>query len=137
MEITGISATNSVQGKMISLNQKPTTVQKSTVKPQTVAPLAGVPTTASTQSLTAGTRVSTGGKASAAPAAGTGGNAQLDATVAAVYTTSVKGTSYSGSVDESDGTYTASVPSLAGASAAGSSILSAESNLSARIDELV
>jgi len=53
------------------------------------------------------------------------------------YSTSVAGKQYSGSVEESGGQYTASVPSLAGATASGSSIDAAENNLNNRIDELV
>jgi predicted RNase H-like HicB family nuclease len=49
----------------------------------------------------------------------------------------VSGVQYSGSVEQSGGQYTASVPSLAGASASGSTMQAAEDNLSARIDELV
>jgi predicted RNase H-like HicB family nuclease len=57
--------------------------------------------------------------------------------MAAVYSTSVAGKSYSGSVDESGGEYTASIPNLPGASASGSSLESAENNLNAVIDMLV
>jgi predicted RNase H-like HicB family nuclease len=49
----------------------------------------------------------------------------------------VGGKQYTGSVEESDGEYTASVPNLAGATATGSSEQAAENNLAARIDELV
>ena len=57
-------------------------------------------------------------------------------TLAAVYTTTVAGKSYSGSVVESDGEYEASVPNLPGASASGSSVESAENNLAVVIDAL-
>jgi predicted RNase H-like HicB family nuclease len=53
------------------------------------------------------------------------------------FSTTVGGKLYSGSVEESGGEYTASVPSLAGASATGSSIAAAENNLNNRINELV
>jgi len=52
------------------------------------------------------------------------------------YSTSVAGKSYSGSVEESGGTYTASVPGQPGASANGSSVQSAENNLDAVLDSL-
>jgi len=48
----------------------------------------------------------------------------------------VAGKTYSGSVEESNGTYTVSIPSLPGASASGSSAQSAETNLSVLIDVL-
>jgi predicted RNase H-like HicB family nuclease len=48
----------------------------------------------------------------------------------------VGGKSYSGSVEDSGGTYTASVPSVPGASASGSSVQSAESNLNIVLDVL-
>ena len=59
------------------------------------------------------------------------------ATLAASYSTTVGGKNYSGTVEESGGTYTASVANLLGAIASGSSIQSAENNLSIRIDTLV
>jgi len=49
--------------------------------------------------------------------------------LAAVYSTTVDGKSYSGSVEKSNGTYTASVANLPGASASGSSVASAENAL--------
>jgi predicted RNase H-like HicB family nuclease len=55
----------------------------------------------------------------------------------ASYSTTVAGKQYSGSVQESDGEYTASVSTLAGATASGSSIQAAENNLTTRIDEIV
>jgi predicted RNase H-like HicB family nuclease len=53
------------------------------------------------------------------------------------YSTTIAGKQYSGSVEESGGQYTASVASVSGASATGSSLSAAENNLSNRIDELV
>jgi hypothetical protein len=53
------------------------------------------------------------------------------------YSTTVGGKQYSGSVEESDGEYTASVPNLAGATATRSIEQAAENNLHERIDELV
>ena len=57
--------------------------------------------------------------------------------LAAVYSTTVAGKSYSGDVEATGGVYEASVPNLFGASATGSSIQAAENNLSVRIDALV
>jgi len=53
------------------------------------------------------------------------------------YSTTVAGKQYSGSVENSGGQYTASVPGLAGASASGSTMQAAEDALTLRIDELV
>jgi predicted RNase H-like HicB family nuclease len=53
------------------------------------------------------------------------------------YSTTVAGKSYSGSVQESDGSYVASIPNLPGASASGSSVQSAENNLNVVVDSLV
>jgi predicted RNase H-like HicB family nuclease len=58
------------------------------------------------------------------------------ATIAASYSTTVAGKSYSGSVQESGGVYTASVPMPPGVSASGSSIESAEMNLNMILDTL-
>ena len=58
------------------------------------------------------------------------------ATLAGSYSTTVNGTSYSGSVEESGGTYTASIPNLPGATASGSSLQAAENDLNIRIDIL-
>jgi hypothetical protein len=57
--------------------------------------------------------------------------------LAASYSTTVGGKSYSGTVVESGGVYTASVASLPGATASGSSAEAAENNLTVRIDVLV
>lgn len=58
-------------------------------------------------------------------------------TLAAVYSATVGGKNYSGSVEQSGGVYSASVPNLPGASASGSSVQAAENNLTLRIDTLV
>jgi predicted RNase H-like HicB family nuclease len=56
--------------------------------------------------------------------------------LAASYSTTVAGKSYSGSVEESEGTYVASVPMPPGVSASGSTIQSAEENLNTILDTL-
>jgi hypothetical protein len=58
------------------------------------------------------------------------------ATIAASYSTTVGGRNYSASVAKSGGVYTASVPMPPGVSASGSSIESAELNLSIILDTL-
>jgi hypothetical protein len=60
-----------------------------------------------------------------------------EAALAAVYSTTVDGKTYSGSVEQSGGEYTASVANLPGATASGSSIEAAEDNLGTIIDALV
>jgi alanine dehydrogenase len=66
---------------------------------------------------------------------GGGGGAAAAAAASAVeaaattYSTTVGGKNYSGSVQESDGVYEASIPNLPGASASGSSAELAEANL--------
>lgn len=54
----------------------------------------------------------------------------------AAYSTHVAGKGYAGSVSENNGIYYVSVPNLPGAHATGTSIQSAENNLTLRIDEL-
>jgi len=57
-------------------------------------------------------------------------------TLAATDSTTVAGKNYSESVEESGGTYVASVPSPPGRRASGSSIVSAENNLNIKLDTL-
>ena len=67
-----------------------------------------------------------------------GGSAAVQETDQATsFSTTVAGKQYSGSVADSDGTYTASISNLSGATASGSSAQAAENNLNVRIDELV
>jgi len=89
--------------------------------------------TASTGSA-APAKSSKGGGASGGGAGG-GGNVVAE-TMAATFSTSVGGKQYSGSVEKSGTEYSASVGNLAGASASGSSIQSAENNLTMKIDVL-
>jgi predicted RNase H-like HicB family nuclease len=60
-----------------------------------------------------------------------------EVTAATSFSTTVNGKQYSGSVQESDGEYTASASGLTGASATGSSAQAAENNLTTRINEIV
>ncbi len=55
----------------------------------------------------------------------------------AVYTTTVGGKRYSGSISHADGLYTISVPNVPGASVTAPSLQAAEAELYIRIDELV
>jgi len=56
--------------------------------------------------------------------------------LAASYSTTVEGKDYGGTVEESAGTYTASVPIPPGARASGSTIQAAENNLNIILDTL-
>jgi len=58
-------------------------------------------------------------------------------TLVSGYSTTVAGKQYSGSVEQSGSTYTASVSGLTGATASGSTLTAAENALNIRIDELV
>jgi hypothetical protein len=71
-----------------------------------------------------------------APTAPAPNASALDDELITGYSTTVGKTQYSGAVDESGGTYTASASNLLGATANGTTILMAEINLNTRIDEL-
>jgi hypothetical protein len=74
----------------------------------------------------------------AAPSGGTAAVASASAAlISSSYSTTVGGKSYSGSISQSNGTYTVSVPNLPGASVSGSSLQAAENALTVRIDTLV
>jgi hypothetical protein len=109
----------------------------------TVAPAATqVPSSASATDAqptsTSGPRTASGGgedmHGASASAASSSAAAEVEVTT---YSMSVAGNQYWGSVEQSGGDFTASVPNLAGASATGLSEQEAESNLAARVDELV
>jgi predicted RNase H-like HicB family nuclease len=53
------------------------------------------------------------------------------------YSTTVAGQQYAGTVEESNGVYTVSVPNVPGATATGNSEIAAENNLDNVIDEIV
>jgi hypothetical protein len=99
--------------------------------PSSTAPSAAAPATTSSPARPA----SSGGSHGGGGAAASSTSAILE--VATSYSTTVGGTQYSGTVEESGGQYTASVPNLQGATATGSTEQAAENNLDARIDELV
>jgi hypothetical protein len=60
-----------------------------------------------------------------------------EVTSVSAYATTIAGQQYAGSVEESGGEYTASIPSVALATSSGSTAAAAETNLDIRIDELV
>ncbi len=141
MQLASISSTASTA----------TVLNPALVSRSTSAPPAGsnaqTSTARSSTSAAPGSASATTTSTSAAPAKGSHAHAsssQSSATSASVmetlvsgYSTTVNGTQYSGSVEESGGEYTASVPNLAGATATGASLEAAENSLNLRIDELV
>lgn len=68
---------------------------------------------------------------------GGGSSAAQEVQQATSFSTTVAGKQYSGSVNQSNGQYTASIPGLAGASASASSMQAAEDALTLRINEIV
>jgi len=96
-------------------------------------PSAAASTTASLSKTAVSRTASSSAAATSTTTSGTG----VENLLAAVYSTTVAGRNYSGSVEESDGEYNASVPNLPGASAIGSSVQPAENNLTLVIDTLV
>jgi hypothetical protein len=60
-----------------------------------------------------------------------------EATLAAVFSTSAGGRTYSANVEQTGAEYTVAVTGLTGAVASGSSIAAAEENLDNRIDMLI
>jgi hypothetical protein len=95
------------------------------------------PTSASTTTSTRATGSGGGSSHGSSQSESTSTSSAAEAELAAVYSTTVDGKTYSGSVEESGGEYTASVANLAGASASGSSIEAAEDNLGTVIDTLI
>jgi hypothetical protein len=129
MQIASISSMAPIGQQTILSNTAATNTSKSissvsATASSTTATTAAASTT-STTSTTSSSRSSSGG--------GGGGGASAASstaeTLAAVYSTTVDGKSYSGSVEKTNGEYTASVANLPGASASGSSVASAENAL--------
>jgi hypothetical protein len=96
------------------------------------------PSTASSSTFLSSTVSPAKTSHSGSSSGGGGGSAAVqEMDQATSYSTTVAGKQYSGSVDESDGEYTASISNLSGASATGSSIQAAENSLDTRINEIV
>jgi hypothetical protein len=139
MQLAGISTTASTAQVLnpVLLGRSATASASAPVaapEPAKASPTAAS-TSATPASTTAPARTS---HAHAAPAASASSAAAAETeTLVSGYSTTIAGVQYSGSVEESGGQYTASVPSLSGATATGSSIAAAENNLSSRIDEIV
>jgi hypothetical protein len=116
--LTARSTATSSLASATSSKESPSTASSSTFLSSTVSP-----------AKTSHSGSSSGG--------GGGSAAVQEMDQATSYSTTVAGKQYSGSVDESDGEYTASISNLSGASATGSSIQAAENSLDTRINEIV
>ena len=127
--ISSITPTPVVQPTAAAANRSVTTASSPTTSPSAPASLS----TTSRATGSGSGSTSHGSSQSQSTSNSEAGEASL----AAVYSTTVDGTTYSGSVEESGGEYTASVANLPGASASGSSIQTAEDNLGSIIDTLV
>jgi len=127
--ISSIAPTSVVRPAAAAANRSATAVSPATAS----ASVSGSPSATTSSSATA-----SGGGAShkSSQAQSTSNSEAAEASLAAVYSTTVNGTTYSGSVEESGGQYTASIANLPGASASGSSIQAAENNLGSIIDTL-
>lgn len=104
--------------------------------PSPSLPLRARSVTAASSSARAPDRAEAGGGSNAAGGAASAASI-LAKDFATVYTATIAGKLYSGSVSKSDGDYVASVPSVTGAIASGSSQQLAENNLNTRIDAIV
>jgi hypothetical protein len=137
-------------GSLLTTNSTPTVLNpflaarpSSTATSAAAAPAAqSAPSPAQSAAAPSGTPAppASGGGAHGGGGGGGGAAASNAASLldtATVYTTTVAGKQYSGSVVESGGEYTASVPNLQGATASGAIEQAAENNLDTRIDELV
>ncbi|MGC1869323.1 MAG: hypothetical protein WA700_00065 [Acidobacteriaceae bacterium] len=129
MQISSISSMQSI-GASVSAPTAPKPANSTTA----VAPSTTATTPATPSSSVAVSAPSSSHGSSSATSASSSAQA---AALSAVYTDTVGGKNYSGSVAESNGEYVASVPNLPGASASGSSVQSAENNLNTVIDALV
>lgn len=134
MALSGISSIANTGPGLHALNAPATVATPSTKAVTAIAPAPAV--------APAPAPATSAPTAAAKPAVsrGGGGGASSSSTqqlVSDTYTTTVDGKSYSGSVQqEPGGGYIASIPSLPGAVATGSSALAAESNLGSIIDTL-
>jgi hypothetical protein len=131
MQIASISSIAPISSLTTSSRPVATLVSKSTSATTSAAPVASTKPAIAAPSTAPASRpaVHSGGGASSASA--------VQETLAAVYSTTVSGKSYSGSVVESNGEYTATIANMPGASASGSSIESAENSLGLVLDTLV
>jgi hypothetical protein len=124
-------------------NSQPRTQTTGSSSPTTTRSSSSTNPSASGSSATGAGGSATSSSAGHVRAGGGGGGSAAGSaaaeveTLAGTYSTTVGGTQYAGSVEEENGSYTASVPSVNGATATGATMIEAENNLTIRIDELV
>jgi hypothetical protein len=138
MQISSISnvATSTAGLAATSSQSSPATSSHSTTAPQTTAAestTSSEPTqqTASVTSGKSSVHLRPGSTAASIQSNASGSAAD---TLAGYYSATLHGKSYAGSVEESDGTYTASIMTVPITSATGSSMESADANLTVAID---
>lgn len=100
-------------------------------------PAAAAPTSVSASANSAPAAPARTSQAHSGGGGGLSSAASETETLVSGYSTTVAGKQYSGSVEQSGSTYTASVSGLTGATASGSTLTAAENALNIRIDELV
>jgi len=135
-----ISAISSNSQILLPLNQVAASRPSASSSASASSTAAAVPaSTSSTSNPTSGT--ASPAKSQSSHGGGGGGGAassvasSIDELVSG-YSETVDGKQYSGSIEKSGNTYTASIPGLAGASASGSTEVAAENGLSQRISVL-
>ena len=142
MQISGFTTTLPQNSVLTTLTPKNESAVRSSASESADSKSSALVASASTKSTTASATTAAkpaahaggGGAASTSSAASSGSVAD---TLAAVYSTTVGGVQYNGSVEQSGNEYSVSIPNLPGATASGSSILSVENKLANRIDEIV
>ncbi len=127
--LTALNPVAAAPAKAASPSSSKSTATPSTASPATTASTAAASTSRTPASGASGSAHSSGGASA--------GSSTAAETLVSSYSATVGGTQYSGSVEESGGEYTASVPNVPGASATGSTLAAAENSLTLRIDELV
>ncbi len=138
MQIIGFSGTDSnPQVLNPILFGKPATTAVTAVRPEATAQPSAPPANAAPAVPATNVRRTTQTHGASAAGGGAAAAAAVTEMQVSSYSTMVNGTQYSGSIVESGGQYTASVPNLPGATATGTSITAAENSLDLRIDELV
>ncbi|MGB6306202.1 MAG: hypothetical protein WBF89_00315 [Steroidobacteraceae bacterium] len=137
MQVNSVSATPpNTAGNASSTAPKPA---KTAAAPK-AASAAPPPVAQTTSAAPAPANTSAKSAPAAAPVQPTAPQAASDAAaslVSQIYSTSVGGKSYSGSVVQSDGQYEVSIPNLPGATASASTAQAAENALTLKIDILV
>jgi len=125
----------------VTLAAQPATT-RTTAAPATPAASGSPSAKVTAASTTASAAKASGQHASGSSGGGSGSGSSTANTLAeeifaGVYSTTVGGKNYSGSVEDANGQYTAAVADLPDATASGSSLISAENKLGTLLNELV